>query len=395
MTELGWFIAAVGIILFCLAGVPGYKIRKMHSVVDSMEKTRSMTVAEAASLATETGSIVEVYGIALADLPLIAPASRRRCIYFREIIEEYKRYRSLNHLRAGRWVTIVDQVRITPFEVKDWSGTITVLGTGAEVFAGQSVKNHTQRARLPEAVSAAFLGFLTEDGTQRASEWIIPVGQPVYVHGPCVETPLGPRIDAVGEEKFIISDRPERSLKTVMKMRSVIYIGAASLLATVGVTVSAYALSGMPTTNPNVIWHHGYPFLLVGLAAFACLFFATAKGLFKWERDDRKKFGDKAFNYLTAEITGAPVSGTAEAWDALENVKVSRCPRCAAAMADGTLSCLSCGWVAPEGDTGTAEPGNVRSKHGSRSDEPGDGAGGGRGSRTAEPNGETGGGRDS
>jgi hypothetical protein len=347
-----WITTLVGVLAIGLAGGAAYFLWKRRSALALMDATRTITAAEAATLGTPAGTTVELYGIALSDSPLLSPGTGTPCVYYRYKVEEYQVRRvydsdSIGGTRnEGQWCTVLDTSQVDPFQLKDSSGTIEVLPGGAEMVALEMLDSAGEgpQAESPLGnVAAMVTGGHSMEGRRRVSEWVVPMGQPVYVLGPVVQTPLGPRIENA-QDRFIISVKPEQALSRSFKWQSIGWLGATCLLAATGTIAVVFALLRKPMTDGQVIWHNAYPFVIVGLAAAACLFGALSLSLFKWGGDDAKDLGASATRLIEGRVTGTGALDQADS-GVIDGVKVEHCPECAGALPDGSVACVSCGWA--------------------------------------------------
>jgi hypothetical protein len=78
----------------------------------------------------------------------------------------------------------------------------------------------------------------------RTSEWVIPVGQNVYVNGPVFQTPAGPEIHH-GDGPFIVSYKSEEGLTKKYTWHTTLWSVFGVLLSAGGVAAAVYGYKFM------------------------------------------------------------------------------------------------------------------------------------------------------
>jgi hypothetical protein len=346
------------IVLGCLSA---WYFWKRLAQLGTMRRLRLVTTDEAIARATPDGPYVSLYGIAMTTDPLVSPATGTRCVYYRYLVEEYindpdERARQESELQVGEgvrlvssrrgWTVIEDDIRGGYFQVKDTTGSITVDMRGAEVIGLQTVdgKQQTSGADDPVGRAASILTHgASRDGQQRVSEWIIPLGQPVYIMGPIVQDGSTTVIQAVETKDFVITQKSRTGLAFSFKLESLWWLAAACLLVPGGVLAVVYAASGKPVSDQYGLWKNAYPFVYLGLIIFAVLFASCALTLFAWSRKDGKSLKSAAAILVEQEMGLPAGEDPCDTW-ALEGMKLKRCPNCASRLPPGSTNCHMCGW---------------------------------------------------
>ncbi|OGI37840.1 MAG: hypothetical protein A2140_09905 [Candidatus Muproteobacteria bacterium RBG_16_62_13] len=171
-------------IVICTALAPAaawfawYSFRKARILED-------IPICEARSA---TPGYVELEGVAraLSSLPLVAPISRRPCVWYRYRIEAQPRTKNPGTHRHHWDVTDKDESTET-FWLEDDSGRVVVDPNGADISpkhmdTWESIPHGTGKPGYPDFVSH-FLSNHSNDNLYRFTEWRIGSGDPVYALG--------------------------------------------------------------------------------------------------------------------------------------------------------------------------------------------------------------------
>lgn len=351
----------VGLAVVALGCLSAWYLWKRLAQLRTIRRLRLVTTDEALARATPEGPIVSLYGIATTSDPLVSPATATRCVYYRYLVEEYvhdteERVRQERELQVGEeprvicsfkgWNVIVDDICTQYFEVRDTQGSIIVDPRGAEVIGLQTVDGEEQTSGATDPVGRAMSilsGGASREGQQRVSEWIVPIGQPIYVLGPIVEDGSTATIQAVEKKDFVISQKSRTGVAFSFKSESLMWLAAACLLVPGGALAVAYAALGKPVSDQYGLWKNAYPFVYVWLILFAVLFASFTLTLFAWTHKDGKAM-KRAASIMIEQQMGLPADeDPTDTW-ALEGMKIERCPECAFRLPPGSTICHECGW---------------------------------------------------
>lgn len=229
------FILALGLFLFWVAF---RKWREYRLIADTPTSTiRSIAMG-----------IVEVCGTVVPKETLLSPFSDTPCVFFRYVIEEYRRKVSRNSKGktsvSYRWETIQAGDRYQPFFTKDETGQVWVDPYHAEfnisrsrVFYQRStmaggfgrlldaVKSWTSDEKTPldtseweleEITGRSGFRWRTRVGDRRMTEYFLCPEDTVYVLGTAANQDGAPDNVLIrqgeNEKTFIISDSSEKAL---------------------------------------------------------------------------------------------------------------------------------------------------------------------------------------
>lgn len=260
MDNSQWIVVGVGGgafllgIVFIIMGI--LSRRKLEAI----RETPTVNAAQAAQLAGPAGTNkVEMRAVAESPAPLTAPASGTRCLYYRHNVEEM-RERVVTDTDGSThteqdWVTVTDNKLSAPFVLRDETGTVSVTPDGAEFVPQQTMNDqmgaYGYEGRIQEGSGGVLGGVLDSvldavDGTSyfRTSEWVIPLGQPVYVLGTAVRTAGGVEIQE-GEGPFIISYKSEEGLTRKYTWHYVLWLVFGVLFGGGGIAAAVYGAKYM------------------------------------------------------------------------------------------------------------------------------------------------------
>jgi len=222
-----------------VAGIPafvkGFKWLSRKRLIENTptSKVRSLAMG-----------LVEVFGEAVPwKEKLEAPLSKKDCVYYKYLIEEYRRSG-----KSGHYVVIDKGESQSPFLLKDETGMVLIDPKDAEIGISPDLKIESSKDP-PENIKLflasrglKYEGFLGINKQMRYQEWHLAPGDELYIMGTAENYPSGETMTKKGtanmiirkgkyEKFYYISDRPE---KTVLKSlhRRVIggIIGGGSLI---------------------------------------------------------------------------------------------------------------------------------------------------------------------
>lgn len=193
---------------------------------------------------------VEVYGMVVpfGKQILLAPFSRKDCVYYRYVIERYE----TNRKGGGHWVTVQQGSESVPFSLKDATGSVLVDPQGAHVDAPQSVvlqsgfgvdpPKHVQGYLQKRGVS--FEGLLGINHKMRYREEALFPNQNVYIMGTAGDNPgvaegSGKKNEddimiAKGHNFYYISPKSEKEVLNSFMWKIVLGLVLGSLLFLLG-----------------------------------------------------------------------------------------------------------------------------------------------------------------
>jgi hypothetical protein len=137
-------------------------------------------------------SFVEVKGRAFGTEHLQAPFSRKQCLYYAYVLEEYKRPKS--SAAYGEWIVIRKGESFVPFSLQDETGSVPINPKQA-IFSLKKHKEYTTEATIN--MHAHLLEFLKAQGVSldhhgearnlRFKEYLIRDGDFVFIVGSTVQ----------------------------------------------------------------------------------------------------------------------------------------------------------------------------------------------------------------
>ncbi|MBI5389437.1 hypothetical protein HZB01_03595 [Candidatus Woesearchaeota archaeon] len=170
---------------------------------------------------------VEVYGAAVPDKGKVlqSPLSRKNCVYYRCIIEEYR-----HAGKSSRWVTLKDENDGIPFFLQDETGKVLVDPIGADIEIPKDAQYNSSFGRDPpkevqfflKTQNIAFEGLFGANKQMRFTEYYIAPQDKLYIMGTAMKNPAV-KASAVGVENvmiakgknyptYYISDRAEKDI---------------------------------------------------------------------------------------------------------------------------------------------------------------------------------------
>lgn len=263
MDKTQWIVVGVGLgafvlgIVFIVMGV--LSRRKLTAIQD----TPTVKAGQAGQMADATGSkLVEITGYTESPTPLMSPAGGRQVLYYKHKVERMERRQVTDSNGNTRWEedwhTVRDDEQSTPFIIKDDTGEVRVTPKGAE-FVAEMTMNDQPGAYGYDASSASGGGVLggvldtvldaathSYGDYYRTSEWIIPLGAPVYVLGGACSTQTGTQIvEGPGGQPFIISYKSEGELTRKYTWHYVLWWIFGGLLSAGGIGAAVYGYQYM------------------------------------------------------------------------------------------------------------------------------------------------------
>ncbi|MBU1671944.1 MAG: E3 ubiquitin ligase family protein [Actinobacteria bacterium] len=263
MENSQWIVVGVGAgafilgIIFIVMGV--LSRRKLTAI----RETPTVKADQACRMADPTGSkLVEITGNTESPTPLTAPAGGREVLYYRHKVERMERRRvtdsSGNERWEENWRTVRDDKQDTSFIVKDETGQVWVNPDGAD-FVPELIMNDqpgaygydTSAGSSVGGVLGSVLDTVTDVASgsygdyYRTSEWIIPLGAPVYVLGGACSGQTGAQIVKSQGKPFIISYKPETELTKKYTWHYVLWWAFGGLLGAGGIAAAVYGAGFM------------------------------------------------------------------------------------------------------------------------------------------------------
>lgn len=265
LTRSQWTVVGIGTAAF-VAGVifivMGVLSKKKLNV---MKETPTVKAAEVAQHADPAGTNrIEIFGVAECESPLVAPGTGTRCLYYRHNVERQVERRVTdsegNYHTERDWDTVCDNKSSMPFTIRDETGVVRVVPDGAE-FVAQITMNdqigsygYKEYEAMQQSGGGGILGGVlntamdiavgTSVPVYRTSEWIVPVGQNVYVNGVVYQTPAGPEIrDSKGP--FIVSFKSEEGLSKKYTWHTVLWSVFGVLFSASGIAAAVYGYKFM------------------------------------------------------------------------------------------------------------------------------------------------------
>jgi hypothetical protein len=260
MTNSQWLVVGIGgaaIIIGIVCVVMAILSRRKLS---AMEETPTVKAAQAVQMGDPAGTNkVELYGVAETQAPLVSPASGRQCIYYRYKVER-QNYRTVTDSQGYTsteeyWETVSDDAQSTPFTIRDETGAIWVVPRGADFVAEQTMSDSPGGYGAQQgSAGGGVLGTIMDTassifpggggGYLRTSEWLIPVGFPVYVLGNAFTTNAGSQIGKA-DGPFIVSFKSERELQSKYKLHFTLYAVFGAVLGCGGLAAMIYGYQYM------------------------------------------------------------------------------------------------------------------------------------------------------
>lgn len=261
MDNTQWIVFGIGIAV-CIGGivsiVMGFKTRQKLAV---MKGIQTMTADAVCNMGDTTGTVkVEVAGITEADMPLTSPATNTPCLYYRHQVEQlevdYDRDYDGDYQREEHWRTVADSKRDVPFTIRDSSGAVGVNPDGASFVSKQTMNGQygaygvdVYRQEKSDGIMGTVLDTISSLGggatnSFRTSEWVIPLGQQVYVLGNAVRQ--GDQcIIGKGNGPFIVSVKSEEQLTKRYIWTAVGWFAFGAAASTGGVVAAIFAFTAM------------------------------------------------------------------------------------------------------------------------------------------------------
>jgi len=256
MTTVQWVMLGGGGALAVFGVVAVILGARARGKLKAVTGTSTVSVAQAASAAgTVAGAQVELKGTAEGQPPLTSPATNTPCLYFKHKVEGLRVRMERDDDGTMRqhqdWDVVYEEERSTPFVLRDSSGAVWVMPDGAEFVSERSLKNaqgamgysipqQSVGERVLDTVATVLTSEYDYYTRYRTSEWVIPVGRPLYVLGSVVRDGEQARV-AAGGGKFIISCKSEEELSRKYRLSSwlwtvfgILSLGGGAALAAVG-----------------------------------------------------------------------------------------------------------------------------------------------------------------
>ncbi len=254
MTTTQWAMLGIGGALVVFGVVALILGTRSRGKLRAVSGTSTMSVAQAAAAAgTLAGSQVEIKGTAEGQPPLTSPATNTPCLYFKHKVEglNVRMERDVDGTMQQHqdWDVVYEEERSTPFVLRDSSGSIWVMPEGAEFVPERTLKNaqgalgysipqQTVGQKVLDTVATVLTSQYDFYSRYRTSEWVIPVGRPLYVLGSVQRDGEQARV-AAGGGKFIISAKSEEELSRKYRLSSALWTVSGILSLAGGAVLAA------------------------------------------------------------------------------------------------------------------------------------------------------------
>ena len=147
---------------------------------------------------------------------LKGPASGRECVWWRhEVTEHWEEWTTDSNgkqTRNNRSRQVKDEASSDLFTLKDEAGQVLVSVAGATI--DDPVKSFRERKDVQQSISEGLIDALLTNDRDReieVEEWILPVGEQLYVRGQPTDSEQGLMMVDPGDQ-FLISTRSEEEL---------------------------------------------------------------------------------------------------------------------------------------------------------------------------------------
>jgi len=191
--------------------------------------------------------LVEVYGkvILYNEKSCISPFSKKKCIYYKYTIEEYR-----SSGKSSRWVLVEKEDNAAPFYLQDETGSVFVDARDAEVDIPKDFEWKSGMGQDPPNNVKEFLdskgikheGFFGFNKTMRFREYIIQPDDMLYVMGTAKDNPYIKDGSAQTNEAdimigkgenniYYIADKPEKKVLQSMNSSCQLYVYGGALLS--------------------------------------------------------------------------------------------------------------------------------------------------------------------
>ena len=184
-----YFAFPTGVILLIYSVVRFIQWRVVLGEIKTIAATETSTVAELKevieAITSSLGNAdmfrqqVEVKGLIHCSEPMIAELSAKPCVYakslYEEKFEEIYTHKGKTNTRQNS-VVLADNTRSVIFQLEDNTGSITINPVGANVEAIEVVNRYEPNKNAEKLGTKRNLG-------HQYNEWILPVGQRIYVLG--------------------------------------------------------------------------------------------------------------------------------------------------------------------------------------------------------------------
>lgn len=249
-------ISAAGFVLGIIFMVMGILSRRKLNLI---KDTPTVSAGQASQMAAPQGANkVEVHAVADSPTPLTSPATGTPCLYYKHQVEHLERRMVRDNSgytrHQDRWETVHSNEMSVPFVLRDETGEIRVNPERASFVAKVSMKSQygshgydpPHRSGAGGVVSKVLdsLDGNYDTGQYRTSEWVVPLGQPVYVLGASYSSPAGAEIRK-GEGPFIISYKSEEELTKRYAWHSVLWLIFGVLFGAGGIAGAIYGATYM------------------------------------------------------------------------------------------------------------------------------------------------------
>jgi hypothetical protein len=179
--------------------------------------------------------------------PLRAPGSGKACVWHRQKVtehwEEWERDSQGKQRRVDRSNVVSDESSSSTFALRDAAGEVLVNPHGADV--DDPVKSHDVRTVKQEGMAAELIGEFVggrSDEEVEVEEWILPVGQRIYVRGQPTEMDGGLMMIDPGSH-YLISTRSEEELAGSARLWATVATVGAAVAAVAGVVLIGIGLA--------------------------------------------------------------------------------------------------------------------------------------------------------
>ncbi len=197
-----FFYAVFGFFFGIFLFFKGFRWLKQKKTIENIPTSKVRSIAM---------GLVEVFGkiITYNEKSMLSPFSRKKCIYYRYTIEEYRKTGKNSH-----WVTVDNGEKSVPFYLKDNTGKVLVDPTGANVDIPKDTEFISGIGRNPPTVVKSFLKinslnfetFLGFNRNMRYREYFIEPDEKLFIMGTAGDNPfVKDATSSKNEEDIMIS----------------------------------------------------------------------------------------------------------------------------------------------------------------------------------------------
>lgn len=235
----GFALLAMGLIgglYFFIKGFSWLKFKRMLENTPT-SKIRSLAMG-----------LVEVYGevVPSVGMALKAPLTESGCVYYKYRVEEHR-----GSGKNSRWVTLMADEKLSPFFLRDETGTVLVDLKGANVDIPSDFSASSSVGSDPPANVMKFLNAnnIRHDSfwmnkQMRFTEWHIAPGDKLYVLGTAGDNPFIDEASSKQNEAdimiqkskgqtYYVSDKPEKAILSGLSWKFTLAIVGGGLLSLV------------------------------------------------------------------------------------------------------------------------------------------------------------------